>query len=209
MSSVLPPGFLPDGHLPTGHIPEVADGSTPAASVDVRQRFAVTFPFYQPGETNFYALPPAVKDPEDELKVELDFFLWCANFFRSNEPTVANEHLYPTRATGLIYKSGGGVLGFREPAYWPRTIGQSVVSGAATLEAVADGGEALVQIVSPTAAADPAGDLTITDVSVSDYRKILATYVGGTVDQDFVAVYSFMLNGAQRRARQLVMVRKR
>lgn len=206
--SYVPDGALPSGHLPTGHIPEVSAGPTPVTP-DIRQRFAVTFPFYSADETDFYAFRPAVKDHGEQLKVELDFFLWCANFWRPNELTVDQECLYPTRATGLIYRSGGGRLGFREPQYWPRTVGQTVVSGAATLTAVADAGEALIQVGSPSAVPDPTGGLTIADVAPSEYTKILATYAAGTLAQDFDAVFSFTLNGAARIARQRVMVRKR
>lgn len=207
--SFVPEGMLPDGHLPEGHIPETSDGgSTPSpSSLDVRQRFAVGYPYYTGDEPDFYALRPAVKDPSEQLKVQLDFFLWCANFWRPNESMADQEHFYPLRANGLIYKSSGGRTGLREP-FWPRTAALTVVVAGVTYTAVVDAGQALNEVSNPTAAPDPAG-LTIADVSVSESTRILATYAGGTVGSDFDAVYSFTLNGAPRIARQRVMVRKR
>lgn len=207
--SYVPSGHLPDGHLPTGHIPEVTEGESTPAPVDVRQRFAVAFPFFAADATDFRTFPPAVKDPSEDLLVELDLYLWCANFWRANEQVALNEHVRPRRPTGFAYKATvAGTTGMREPSYWPRTIGLTVVSGSVTFSTVAAEANGLSPVTDPVAVPDPTG-LTMTGVSASESTKIIATYQGGTVERDYDAVFSFTLNGAPRVARQKVMVRKR
>lgn len=204
--SYQPEGLQPDGYQPDDYQPE-ADGSS--AAIDVRQRFAVTFPFFATDATDFRTFQPAAKDPSEDLLVELDLFLWCANFWRANEQVALNEHVRPRRPTGFAYKATtAGTTGMREPGYWPRTLGFTVVSGSVTFTAVAAEANGLSPITDPSAVPDPTG-LTITSVSASESTKILATYQGGTLDQDYDAVFSFTLNGVPRVARQKVMVRKR
>lgn len=202
--SFQPEGMQPEGYQPDGYQPE-ADGSS--AAIDVRQRFAVTFPFYAEDETDFYTFRPAVKDPAEDLLVELDLFLWCANFWRSNEQVALNEHVRPRRPTGFAYKGTAGTTDLREPN-WPRILGLTVVSGSVTFTTVAAEANGLSPITDPTAVPDPAG-LTIASVSASESTKILATYQGGALDQDYDAVFGFTLNGVPRVARQKVKVRRR
>jgi hypothetical protein len=205
--SSLPPGSLPEGSLPDGTLPAVDES---AASIDVRQRFTViTFPFWPADATDFRSFGPAVKDPAESLHVELDLFAWCANYWRPNEQIAITEYVLSRRLNGFSYRvSVAGATGMREPEFWPRLAGATVQSGSATLVAVAGYVNALMPISDVSGASDPSG-LTLSGVAVSETAKILATYAGGDLDRDYDAVFSFTLNGAQRVARQKVMVRKR
>lgn len=151
--------------------------------------------------------PDAIKDPSESLPVELNLFKYCANFWRANEQFGAAEYARPNRSTGFAYQSSGGTSGEREPV-WPTVLGGTVVNGSITWTAVAAGLNGLNAITAPTAVSDPLG-LTIASVSASESTKILATYSGGTLDQDYDAVFTFTLNGVSRVARQRVLVRKR
>jgi hypothetical protein len=155
-----------------------------------------------------YTFPDAVKDPAAEKKVELNLFKFCANYWRANELVALGEYFRPVKATGFSYQvSVGGTTGPREPA-WPETEGATVRSGSATFTCAAAGANGLNALSDPSAVSDPAG-MTVTGVSVSESTKLLATYQGGTLDQDYDAVFTFTLNGITRVARQKVLIRKR
>lgn len=155
-----------------------------------------------------YTFPDAVKDPAAEKKVELNLFKYCANYWRANELVLLGEFVRPTKATGFAYQvSDGGTTGAREPT-WPQTLGATVMSGSAMLTCVAAGSSGLNAISDPSAVSDPTG-MTVTGVSESESTKILATYQGGTLGQDYDAVFTFTLNGITRVARQKVLIRKR
>lgn len=155
-----------------------------------------------------YRFGEVEKDPDETLKVSLDAFKACANFWRRNEQYSLGEYVRPTRSTGFSYEvTTGGTTGAREPV-WPKTEGATVASGSVVLTCRAAGSNGLNEISSPSAVSDPTG-LTISDVSASESTKILATYSGGTLDQDYDAVFTFTLNAVPRVARQKVKVRKR
>lgn len=147
-------------------------------------------------------------DPEESRKVTLNLFRWCANYWRANEQFDAAEYIRPTRPNGFAFQaSGSGTSGNREPN-WPTTLAATVQDGGITWTCVAAGSNGLNAITSPVGASDPTG-LTIAAVSVSESTKILATYSGGTLGNDYDAKYTFLLNGVTRVARQPVCVRKR
>jgi hypothetical protein len=148
-----------------------------------------------------------VKDASESKSVELNLFRWCASFWRPNEQYSNGEYARPTNPTGFAYQGTAGTSGSREPV-WPRTIDATVSDGSVTWTCKAAGSNGLNSISSPVGVSDPSG-LTISDVSVSELTKILATYAGGTLGQDFEAVFTFTLNGVPRVARQLVKIRKR
>lgn len=155
-----------------------------------------------------FLLPETSKDPAADKKVSLSFFNDCANFWRANEEFSSNEFIRPTRPTGFAYKaSTGGCSGAKEPI-WPRLIDSTVTDGSIVWTCVAAGSNGLSPITAPSAVSDPTG-LTISSVSVDENTKILATYSGGTLGQDYEAVFSFTLSGVPRVARQLVKIRKR
>lgn len=155
-----------------------------------------------------YTFPDAVKDPGAEKKVELNLFKFCANYWRANELVALGEYFRPGKSTGYAYQvSVGGTTGAREPS-WPTTLGATVVSGSATFTCAEAGANGLNALSSPSAVSDPTG-MTVTGVTVSETTKLLATYQGGTLGQDYDAVFTFTLNGITRVARQKVLIRKR
>jgi hypothetical protein len=155
-----------------------------------------------------FTFPSARKDSADEKKVELNLFKYCANYWRANELVEIGEYFRPTKSTGFAYQvSTGGTTGAREPK-WPETSGATVISGSATFTCVPAGSNGLNALSSPSVVSDPTG-MTISSVSVSESTKLLATYQGGTLGQDYDAVFTFTLNGITRVARQKVLIRKR
>jgi len=155
-----------------------------------------------------HTFPDALKDPGAGKKVELNLFTYCANYWRPNELVQVGEFYRPTRPTGYSYEvTTAGTFGAREPV-WPTSEGGTVPSGSAVLTCRAAGANGLNAISDVSATSDPTG-LTISDVSVSETAKILATYSGGTLGQDYDAVFTYTLNGVTRVARQTVKIRKR
>lgn len=155
-----------------------------------------------------FTFPDALKDPSESRLITLDLFKYCASFWRANEQVDSLEYLRPRKATGFAYQvTVAGTTGMREPV-WPTVLAQTLVSGSVTLTCVAAAANGLNPITSPSAVSDPLG-LTISAVSASESTKILATYSGGTLDQDYDAVFTFTLNGVSRVARQRVLIRKR
>jgi len=155
-----------------------------------------------------YTFDDVTVDPGESHKVLLDLFDICANFWTPNEQVDLTEYVRPRLANGFAYEvTTAGLTARREPI-WPRTIGATVASGSAVFTCRAAGSNGLMAITSPSAVSDPTG-LTIGSVSVSESTKILATYSGGTLGQDYDAVFTFTLNGVTRVARQVVKVRKR
>lgn len=155
-----------------------------------------------------FTFPDTQKDPAADKKVTLSFFNDCANFWRANEEFSLNEFIRPTQATGFAYKaSAAGCSGAREPV-WPKAIDSTVADGSVIWTCVAAGANGLSPITSPSGTSDPTG-LTIASVSVDENTKILATYQGGSLGQDYDAVFTFTLSSVPRVARQRVQVRKR
>jgi hypothetical protein len=155
-----------------------------------------------------YRLPDVQKDPAEALKVTLNLFYACANLWQRNEAYSLTDMIRPTRATGYAYEcTNAGSSGNREPI-WPRTLGSTVTDGSVTWTCRAAGDNGLSALSSPAATSDPTG-LTVSDVSVEETTKILATYTGGQLGQDYDAVFTFTLNGVTRVARQRVEIRKR
>lgn len=155
-----------------------------------------------------FTLPDVTKDPGADRKVRLDFFNDCANFWQANAEFSSNEFIRPTRATGFAYKATtAGCSAAREPV-WPREVDDTVSDGSVIWTCAAAGSNGLSPITSPSGVSDPTG-LTVASVTVDENTNILATYQGGTLGQDYEAVFTFTLSGVPRVARQLVKIRKR
>lgn len=155
-----------------------------------------------------YTFDPIEVDPGESRKVTLDLFGKCANFWRPNEQYASTEFIRPTRATGFSYEcTTAGTTSEREPI-WPRAIGLTVTDGSVVWTCRAASTNGLNAITSPSATPDPTG-FTIGGVSVEEAHKILATYSGGQLGQNYDAVFTFTLNGVSRVARQRVEFRKR
>lgn len=157
-----------------------------------------------------YTFDPVTIDPGDTFKVALDLFDICANFWTPNEQYALGEFVRPRLSTGFAYEcTSAGTSGRREPI-WNRTIGAVLSSndGSVQWTCRTAGTNGLMAISSPSAVSDPLG-LTISGVAVSESTKILATYAGSSLGQDFDAVYTFTLNDVTRIARQRIEIRKR
>lgn len=155
-----------------------------------------------------YTFGPAIKDPAEDLKVELDLFGKCANFWRPNERYTITEYVRSELSPGFAYQATiGGTSGSRPPV-WPRAVGQNVADGSVQWTATFANANGLNAVSNPSGVSDPTG-LTISGVAVSETTKILATYSGGTEGNDYDAVFTFTLNGVTRVARQTVKIRKR
>jgi len=159
--------------------------------------------------TDEYTISPsAVKSPDDTIPVEVDLYAKCANLWRANEDFTTGEFIYPTTPNGFSYEvTSGGRTGAKEPRY-PTTLANTVTSGSATLTCRAASAGGLNSVTSPSAVSDPTG-LTISNIAVSESRKITANYTGGTLGQDYDVVYTFTLAGLTRVARHRVEVRKK
>lgn len=155
---------------------------------------------------NEYIFDPVEKDPAGGRKVTLDLFAICANFWRPNEQYAQGDYIRPNRANGFSYEcTTAGTSNFREPSYWPQTVGATKTEGSVTWTCRAASTNGLAAITSPSAASD----LTVSDVSVEESTKIIATYgIGGTDGEDYDVVFTFTLDGVPRVARQTVRVRK-
>jgi hypothetical protein len=152
---------------------------------------------------NNYTFEPIDKDPAESRVVELELFNKCANFWRPNEQYQPNEYVRPNIATGFAYQTTtGGTSGLREPR-WPNS--GTVNDGSVLWTAAAAGANGLNPVSAPSAVSSPAG-LTIASISVSETTKILATYSGGIVGQNYDAIFTFTLNGVTRVARQTVRI---
>lgn len=155
-----------------------------------------------------YTFGAVDKDAAESLAVELNLFTLCSVYWAPNEIYSSGQYVRPTRPTGFAYEcTTGGTTGAREPRDWPTTLTQTITDGSVVWTCRAASTNGVNAITSPSATSDPTG-LTISSVSVSESTKILATYSGGTLGQDYDAVFSFTLDGVTRIARQTVRIRK-
>ena len=207
--SIQPEGYQPDGYQPDGYQPEYDSGVAPVVDVRFEFRSRRSISVYPAiVSDDGYTFAPVTKNADESIKVRLNLFNQCANFWRDNEIYESGEYIRPNRANGYSYEcTTAGTSGSGEPK-WPQTIGATKTDGSVTWTCRAASSNGINAITSPTASSDPTG-LTISDVSVSEDAKILATYSGGTLDEDYDAIFAFTLNGVPRIARQKVCIRKR
>lgn len=199
--SYVPAGHLPDGHLPDGHLPEASESTfTPVP----RLRFVAR---RRNGIDSLFTFAPVIKDPAEQLLVELDFYAWCVTEWKPNEWHEVGDLIRPTRGNGYPYGcTTAGTTGFREPSYWPRAQ-DATLSGDGSVvwqRRPASATEGLSAISDPSAISD----ITVNDIAVDESTKILATYAnGGNDGVDYEVAFTFTLAGVIRVARQLVLVR--
>src|SRR6185436_10167996 len=79
-----------------------------------------------------YTFGPVIKDPAESLKVELDLFGKCANFWRPNEAYSGNEHVRAEQSPGFAYEATTAGTSGSRPPQWPRSIGLTVTDGSVT-----------------------------------------------------------------------------
>lgn len=146
----------------------------------------------------------AAADPDESYPVELDLYPMIVNVWRPNEPVTLAEYRRPRIPNGFSYEcTSGGTTSGAEPSRWPRLIGNSVTDGGVTWTCRAAASNGINPATSPSMVSDPTG-MTISNVSVTDDRFILATYSGGLAGQVYDAVLTFTLDGKTRIARQRV-----
>lgn len=150
-----------------------------------------------------YRFDSVEKDPDETLKLVLDWFQECAKFWRPNELYGAGETVRPTVPTGFAYSATAGTTGGREPR-WPVALGDTVVDGSVTWEAIAADGNGVNEL-SDEVVTPPDGISAA--VAVSEGTKLAVEYSGGTLDEDYDVVFSVTLDGVTRIARQTVEVR--
>jgi hypothetical protein len=157
---------------------------------------------------NYRVTRTAIKDPDEAMPVKLNWFKFCFNSWEPNELYMQGEIVRPEMGTGFAYQAAGdGTTGSRRPR-WPLTIGQTVTDGSIVWTCLTGDTNGINPIESPSAFSEPAG-LTIGSLAVEESYKLLATYSGGVIDTDYAAVFTVILNGLPRVARQLVQIRKR
>lgn len=158
-------------------------------------------------ETVTFRLPSVVKDPAESLPVLFDAYDYCVSFWTRDVPVAMGAFIRFKRGTGFSYEcTVAGTTGSRQPSP-TSAIGTTFTDGSVTWTCRAADVNGISPISSPQALSDPTG-LTITSVAAQNSREIIATYSGGELDQDYDAVFTFILNGLQRVARQRVEVRK-
>lgn len=212
-------GWQPDGWQPEGWQPEgwQPDESEPSASVPatLRKDFYVKrlrrdFYIRRDAVTDAYLFDSVVKDPDTSLKVRLRLYALAAVEWKPNEIVAENEHARPRIPNGFAFKCetpGGGTTGSKEPL-WPKTLGDTVPDGSLIWTCVAAAANGINAVTDASAEVEPAGDLTVSDVSVAENCDILATYAGGTEGTDYDVAFIFTLDGVAMVARQTVSVAK-
>lgn len=157
--------------------------------------------------TDYTIQPTLEKNASETRTIEVDFFAKAAVLWRGNEDWSLNEQIRPTVANGYAYQATTpGTSGANEPR-WPKTLAATVADGSVIWTCIAAGANGVNAITSPSAVSDPTG-LTISAVSVVETRKIRCTIAGGTLGQEYDAVFSFTLDGQAREARLRVKIRK-
>ena len=193
----------PDGAQPDGAQP--ADGtSTPGVTVAVVKRFQLLVDPEGEHELRFADVP---KDPAAGRKVELDFYDLVVNARLGNERVDSGEFVRPSIPNGFSYEcTVPGTTGAREP-FWKTTIGETVRDGSVTWTCRAAETNGLREITVGTPTVEPSGALTVHDITISETRKILATYRAGVDGVDYLVAFPFTLDSEGKVARQLVKCR--
>jgi hypothetical protein len=151
---------------------------------------------------------PIRKDPAESIQPTLEWFNLCVRFRIGNTTYSASSVVRPNTANGFEYfTSAGGLTGEAEPK-WPKVVAQTVRDGSVTWVCQAPSASSLNIMSSPSAVSDPTG-LTVTVGSVVDSTRLLPVYSGGTLGQDYDAVFTVTIDGKTRIGRQKVKVRKR
>lgn len=209
-----PDGLQPSGWQPDGWQPTAAAGA--GTSTPPRARF---FARYGSMRTYFFArlrqdsmntdadyvFDDVTVNPGEQRPVELDLYSAAVSEWRPNEEYTAGAYVRPRMPNGFAYQAGGsaGLSGATEP-YWPKTLGATRQDGSITWTCVAAGTNGLSEITSPSAAAAPVG-MTISAISVENFRKIRAVYSNVVEGSDQLVVWTFTLDGNTRIAHQRVI----
>jgi hypothetical protein len=205
----LTPGIvlpIPDGGIDAGDRSQLTglaaiEAAEPTSTAPAR-RFAVRFDATA-DEDRISALS---KEASEDIPVLLDLYEISASRWYPNEVFDAAEACRPSIPNGLAYSASGGTSGAREPR-WPKLLGATVTDGSITWTAIAASTTGLLEVTNPSATSVPTG-LTITTPSVEEFRKLRATYQGGSAGGAYDVVWQFTIGGTTRIARHRVEVRR-
>lgn len=149
------------------------------------------------------------KNASESVPVLLDWYGFCANFWRPNEQFTLNEFARPRRPTGFSYQATTAGLSGRDEPQWPTVLGLKVKDGSVEWTCTAAGANGLNAISSPSVTPDPPGSFTCTGAAVVENTKVQVTYEGGIEGQHYDAVCQVTINGVPRIGRQRVPVKRR
>lgn len=159
--------------------------------------------------TSFRFSRSCLKDPGEQLSVELDFYHLAIARWAPNDLCAAGETIRPDVGTGFAYVVDVAGTTAADPPRWPRTANATVQDGSVTWRAVSAGNLGLHAITdTPTATSEPEG-LTVSEISVEEDFKVLATFGGGVLGRTYDVAFTLVLRGKTRVARLRVEVRKR
>jgi hypothetical protein len=203
-------GWQPEGWQPTS---DAVPSQPPRRRYYVRAHMARLAAFQVrlvpviPYADDCYLFEAIAKDPDRELAVELNLYDLCASKWLPNRDYALSEFVLPPIANGFAYEASVAGRSASRPPIFPRTVTGTITDGGITWTARAPGSNAIYAASDPTAESDPTG-LTIADVSIIGNFKVLATYSGGTLGQDYDAVFACTIDGKDIVFRQKVRVRK-
>ena len=175
-----------------------------------RLRFTATLEDGEDADADSFRFSRACsKDPAEQLQVELDFYHFAIARWAPNDLCAAGETVRPDVGTGYAYVVDVAGTTAAEPPRWPRIAGGTVQDGSVVWRAVSAGSLGLHAITgTPTAESEPDG-LVISEISIEEGFKLLATLEGGVLGRTYEAAFTFTLRGKTRIARLRVGVRKR
>lgn len=165
--------------------------------------------------------PPAQKDADETLPVELDAFALCARYWEPNEWYDLGDFAWPLGPFGNGHGAGyvaecttAGRSGFAEPNW--DGVADRTLDPAGQALAKRDGSVGWTmrrQQLSGINAIDSAlvlddGGLTVSAPVVSEAHKLFVDYTGGVDGQDYEVRFQFVIGGRTRIGSQIVQIRK-
>jgi hypothetical protein len=149
---------------------------------------------------------PTLRMPAgDEAPVEIDLFDYCARRWHPNEHYDEDEIIRPSVANGYALKAkNAGDSGANEPL-WGSTLGKIVRDGSVNWELIEAGTNGIDEATSPQVNVSPSG-LSVEGLGISESRKLIAVYKGGSAGTTYTVTFTFQVNGLTRTLRHKVSV---
>lgn len=152
------------------------------------------------------------KDPGAQSQLQLSFLGDCGNFWEPNKQYSLGAAVIARPTTGFAYTTSAAGMSGRAPPKWPTTIGATVADGSLTWTcAAASASGAILPISNVSATIEPTGGLAAPTAAVDSTESwvVDVTYpTGGTHGNDYDAVFTYIVNGITRVARQKIRVRR-
>lgn len=158
-------------------------------------------------EDGNYIFDPIMKDAGTTRSVQLDLYTLIVKEWQPNREVTAGEILRPLEPNGYSILAMTDGLTAGQPTRVPATLDELYKDGSVTWKVQAADAFSLLSADTPVCVSDPLG-LTIGNVSISGSRYLLATYSGGTLENDYDAVFTLNIGGQPTVFRQKVQVRK-